>query len=544
MDTFLIAIGAFIPLLLVLVVVHEFGHFATARAFGVKVLEFGIGYPPRAFGFYTGRTRVLVDQQTDFVNLQEIADLRPGQVVKVSSAEDQDGNLVARRIEAPQSGPGGRVRPPPEQPVGEQHLKHEGKVREVAADSFTMADMLYSLNWAPLGGFVRLAGESDPAVPRSLASKGTGTRFLVLAAGPLMNAILPIVIFTILFIMPQDVTVGQVVVARVADDSPAAAAGVQQDDVILEAGRHEIQNSADLDRAIVLNGSSDMEWLIIRGGREEVIRINPQFGWPPGRWVTGIGIDLINTRVESRSDPPQEVTVGQVVVTEVVADYPAEASGVQQGDIILMAGGREIERATDLTRAINLNRDSVMEWVISREGREEVIRVTPRFDRPEGRRWFSGISTDLTNRRVETRSDPPWVAVPRSFTSTWEVLVLLKREVGDWVSGERAPELAGPIGIAQATGEITQEGGLTGWLVLAILFSINLAILNILPIPMLDGGRLVFVVLEWVRRGKRVPPEKEGLVHLIGFVVMISSILLISARDIERLIQGKSLLGG
>ena len=84
----------------------------------------------------------------------------------------------------------------------------------------------------------------------------------------------------------------------------------------------------------------------------------------------------------------------------------------------------------------------------------------------------------------------------------------------------------------------------TGWLAIAILLSINLAILNILPIPMLDGGRLVFVILEWLRRGKRVPPEKEGLVHLVGFALLISAILVISASDINRLIQGGSLLGG
>jgi regulator of sigma E protease len=123
------------------------------------------------------------------------------------------------------------------------------------------------------------------------------------------------------------------------------------------------------------------------------------------------------------------------------------------------------------------------------------------------------------------------------------MLVLLKQEVSGWFSGGRTPELSGPIGIAQISGEVTQEGGLHGWLVLVILFSINLAILNILPIPMLDGGRLLFVAIEWVRRGKRIPPEKEGLVHLIGFVVLIGIIILISANDINRLLQGGSPLG-
>ena len=79
---------------------------------------------------------------------------------------------------------------------------------------------------------------------------------------------------------------------------------------------------------------------------------------------------------------------------------------------------------------------------------------------------------------------------------------------------------------------------------LSILISINLAILNILPIPMLDGGRLLFVIIEWIRRGKRIPAEKEGLVHIIGFVALIGLVILVSANDINRLLQGGSLLGG
>ena len=128
--------------------------------------------------------------------------------------------------------------------------------------------------------------------------------------------------------------------------------------------------------------------------------------------------------------------------------------------------------------------------------------------------------------------------------NTWELLVLLKREISSWLNGTKSPELSGPIGIAQVTGQVTQEGGYRGWLILAILFSINLAILNILPIPMLDGGRLLFVVIEWIRKGKRIPPDKENIVHLVGFAVLIGLIILISTNDISRLLQGNSLLGG
>ena len=99
MGTALIAIGAIVPMLLILVVIHELGHFATARLMGVKVLEFGVGFPPRALGWYTGRTRVLLDLDTRFIGIGSAVELSSGQFVKVSSSEDVHGNLVARTVE-------------------------------------------------------------------------------------------------------------------------------------------------------------------------------------------------------------------------------------------------------------------------------------------------------------------------------------------------------------------------------------------------------------------------------------------------------------
>ena len=459
MSFFLLSVGTLVPILLFLVVVHELGHFATARSLGVKVLEFGVGFPPRAFGFYTGKTQVLIAPNTRFINLDGEADLQPGSLVKVTSDEDAEGNLVARTIELPQSGVGwaariglkggpneeqSDVKPVEVEPVvvddSDQLLKHEGKVRSVENGSMVLADMLYSVNWAPLGGFVRLAGESNPVIPRSLASKGVGTRFLVLVAGPLMNALLPIAIFTVLLMMPQDVLVGQVAVDAVTEGSPAQAAGIQKDDVILSSDGAKIENAGDLIRYINLKGGSSMEWLVSRGSSQEIIRVTPAFVTEEGRWLVGIG-------------------------------------------------------------------------------------------------------TRLDNSHVEKRSQAPWTAFQNSFVNTWEMLVLMKQGIFGAFSSGGSPQFSGPIGIAQITGEFAKEGGLVGVMGITILLSINLAILNILPIPALDGGRLVFVVLEWVRRGKRVPPDKEGLVHLIGFVVLIGFIILVSANDINRLIQGQSFLG-
>lgn len=440
METAIFAIVAFVPMLVMLVVIHEWGHFFTARAFGVKVLEFGIGYPPRAFAFYTGRTRVRLHERTRYINLSGAGDIRPGQLVRLFSIEDEDGSLVAGMIEAAQDGKLRRQSSLHDSGTGE-YLQHDGTVREVDGESLVLADMAYTLNWLPLGGFVRLAGENNPAVPRSLASKGAGPRAIILAAGSLMNALFPLVAFTLLFMIPQSVTVGNVQVEEVMDNSPA------------------------------------------------------------------------------------------------------QSAGVVAGDLILNAGGRDIKHGSDLVRATTLNAGTEMEWTVERDGRAEIVRVTPRVNPPEGQ-GATGIRIALVNLRSETQYEPPWTAVWLGATNTWEMMVLLRQEISSWITGDRAPQLSGPVGIAQVTGEVTQQGGLRGWVVLSILFSINLAILNLLPIPMLDGGRLVFVGLEWVRGGRRIPAEREGLIHLMGFIVLIGFILIITYQDIVRLVQGGSPLGG
>ena len=440
MEAVIFAIGTLIPLLLILVVVHELGHFATARAIGVKVLEFGVGFPPRVFGVYTGRTQVLLHSQTRFIGLDGPQSLRPGQRVKVGSIEDEELGLIAVEVELHRNRDKDEDPSHFNRPV-DHLLWHEGKVRSVNGGSFELADMLYSVNLIPLGGFVRLAGENNPTVPQSLASKGAGSRIMVLSAGALMNALLPLLIFTIMFMLPQEEEVGRLAVTEVLDGSPAAQAGLGE------------------------------------------------------------------------------------------------------GDIFISANGQAIENRLDLTREINLNGGSELTAVIERQGRLQTVTLTPAFN-TRSSQWQAGVGVALTETRVVSRSRPLWDAVPESFVSTWELLVLVKQTVGGMISHGAAPELSGPVGIAQMTGEISREGGFIGWLTVGILLSVNLAIINILPFPMLDGGRIVFVVIEWLRRGKRVSPEKEGMVHLVGLVILVGGIAAITVNDIARIFQGFSFLGG
>lgn len=440
METFLFAVGTLAPLLLILVVVHELGHFATARAIGVKVLEFGVGFPPRLFGVYTGRTQVLLHTSTRFIGLDGPQSLRPGQRVKVASIQEDDLGLVAVEVELH------RKRDEDEEPSHfnrpvDHLLWHEGKVRSVNGGSFELADMLYSVNLIPLGGFVRLAGENNPTVPQSLAAKGPGSRIMVLAAGAAMNALLPLLIFTVMFMLPQEQEVGRLAVTEVLDGSPAAQAGL----------------------------------------------------------------------------------------------HP--------GDIFVAANGQTIENRVDLTREINLNGGSELTLLIERDRSLQTVTLTPAFN-TQSSQWQAGVAVDLTETQTVSRSRPFWEAVPASITATWDLLVLLKQTVGGMISHGEAPQLSGPVGIAQMTGEVSRDGGFIGWLTVGILLSVNLAIINILPFPMLDGGRIVFVVIEWLRRGKRISAEKENLVHLVGLVILVGGIAAITVNDVSRIIEGVSILGG
>ena len=440
METFLFAVGTLAPLLLILVVVHELGHFATARAIGVKVLEFGVGFPPRVFGVYTGRTQVLLHAQTRFVGLDGPQSLQPGQRVKVGSIEDEELGLIAVEVELHRTKDRDEDPSHFNRPV-DHLLWHEGRVRSVNGGSFELADMLYSVNIIPLGGFVRLAGENNPTVPQSLAAKGAGSRIMVLAAGAVMNAILPLLIFTVMFMLPQD---------------------------------------------------------------EEV---------------------------------------GRLAVTEVLEGSPAAQAGLRAGDIFVAANGQAIENRVDLTREINLNGGSELTLQIERDRSLLTVAITPAFN-TRSSQWQAGVAVGLTETQVVSRSRPLWEAVPASVSATWDLLVLLKQTVGGMISHGAAPQLSGPVGIAQMTGEISREGGFIGWLTVGILLSVNLAIINILPFPMLDGGRIVFVVIEWLRRGKRISTEKENLVHLIGLVILVGGIAAITVNDVARIVEGVSIFSG
>jgi len=238
---------------------------------------------------------------------------------------------------------------------------------------------------------------------------------------------------------------------------------------------------------------------------------------------------------------PHSMTHESVMIKEVAENSPAQAAGIQAGDRILQVNGHDVQNRGELSYQIQLNLGKEISMLVEEpDSTRKTIEVTPRWNPPQGQ-GATGVQLSYADNTTAIESMPFWEAVPAGFTHSWEILVLFKNEIVGWFVRSTAPQLAGPIAIAQITGEV-YKAGISPLLEFMALISINLGIFNLLPFPGLDGGRLVFVLLEWVRRGKRISPQKEGLVHLIGFFTLIVLILVISYFDIARLINGGSLL--
>jgi len=237
---------------------------------------------------------------------------------------------------------------------------------------------------------------------------------------------------------------------------------------------------------------------------------------------------------------PRTETRGDVVVQDVVAGSPAAEAGMRTGDLIAAIGGYPIQSITDARQQIYSRLGQETQFTVRRNGDELSLTALPRLHPPAGEGAL-GSRLAYQNPQPVTVAYPLWEAAWMSVQQSLYIVDLTRTAVVNMFFSGDFSQLAGPVGIAQATGEVASSG----WLPLlewTAVLSLNLAIINILPLPMLDGGRIFFVLIEIVRRGKRIPPEREALVHAIGFALLLTLMLLISFNDIMRWLGGGTLL--
>ncbi len=367
----MLTILIFVIILGLLVFVHELGHFLVARWNGIRVDEFGFGFPPRLFG--------------------------------VTKNAEGKYELVWGSKEMPSG------------------------------------QTVYSLNWIPLGGFVKIAGEDghDTTDPTSFAGKSAWTRIRVLAAGVFMNFLFAWFLISVVFMLglPQPI--------EPADHGKFADAKIQ----VLAVGK----------------------------------------------------------------------------------GTPAETMGLSMGDAIVSINGEAITTLEQVTQAISSHKGQTITVVVDRFGKPLTLSGTPRTEYPatEGALGISFSETAVV-------SYPWYEAIYRGAIATYDITLAILGAFGMMIASlfggtKTALDVTGPVGIVYLTKQMS-DLGLPYLLQFAALLSINLGIINILPIPALDGGRILFILIEKLK-GSPVSHRVEGMIHQVGFILLLVLMLLVTVRD-------------
>lgn len=366
---------SFVIVLSLLVFVHEFGHFFTARLFGVKAYEFGFGLPPRAFGFYKSKSG-------------KWKTVKGGR--EVNDAEDT----------------------------------------------------IYSLNWLPIGGFVKIEGEDgeDTGSENNVNSKPIWQRAIIMSAGVIMNVVLAAFLFSAGFIfgLPQGidgidekaiVSEEKVQIAAVEKGSPAQEAGLKITDTVLSINGQEITSDEELKSITEKNPGTPLVYRIKRGN------------------------DVLEKDIVPKADEEGEGKIGVAIVNTGLVKYP----------------------------------------------------------------WYLAA----------------WKGAKTAVMMVWLIIVAFYDLIKGLITGQGMPSgISGPVGIAVMTGR-SAEMGLVYLMQFTALLSVNLAVINFLPFPALDGGRVIFLIIEKVK-GSPVKREIEGIIHNTGFLLLLFLIFAVTVKDLSK----------
>ena len=381
----------------------------------------------------------------------------------------------------------------------------------------TRGDTEYCISIIPLGGYVKMAGE-NPDDPRSgrpdeFLSRTKWERFQILIMGPVMNILLAVVVMAVVLAQGAEVPIYQdqpPVVGAVTPGSPADGAGVQRGDRILTVAGDQVDTWEDLFLAVGTRADRDVPVTLLRNGQTQTVTMRPV---PETRFEVG------NIGVLPDINP---------IVASVIAGEPAERAGLMGGDVVLAVNGERMVTRTQLIDAISRNGGREIELTIERKGQQLQIRATPD---QRGDRGMLGLYVTEPTR---TFQPGPIEAIQLSVERNIEFSALIFRTLGGLLVGETSPrQLMGPVAIAQLSGESAQAGWIALFTLMASI-SLNLGLLNLLPIPVLDGGHIVIMALEGIARRDFSMAVKEKML-LAGFVLLMMLMVTVIYNDLTRI---------
>lgn len=455
---------AAILMLSIIVIIHEFGHFIIAKANGVEVTEFFIGFGPKIISFKKGKTEYSLR-------------LLPFGGACVMLGQDFMDDPLDRSEDDDES----------------EDEKDNNDIAEISE-----REMLLKQGY----------DES-----KSFANKSVWSRIAIIVAGPFFNFLLA---FVLALIVVGSTGYDPCTVDKISDNSPATQAGLQVGDRITKVNGEKITFAREYSFYRSYHASNVMDITYERDGKQYITTLTPEYS---NSKAYKFGITITTDRVVN------SVNVGS----------PAEKGGIKSKDIIKSVNGTELENGNQLSEIISETKDSTVSVVVVRNGEELTFNVTPELVETEA------YNTGFVSYGIRQKTSALGV-VKYSFHEVTYVIKAVIKSLGMMFTGQTSVnDLMGPVGTVSTISSVMEESKVDGtyYVILnlinfAMMISANLGVMNLVPIPALDGGRLLFLLIEAVR-GKPVKKEHEGMVHFVGMVLLMVLMVYVLFKDITGL---------
>ncbi|MDR2302808.1 MAG: RIP metalloprotease RseP [Deltaproteobacteria bacterium] len=456
-----LTIVSFIVLLLILIFVHELGHFLAAKFLGVRVERFSLGFPPKIYSRKYGDTE-------------------------------------------------------------------------------------YQLCWLPLGGYVKLLGEepgaeiSEEDQKVSFSHKPAWVKIAICFAGPFFNIVFAFLALWIL-IMVMGFQHLPPVVGKLPEDGPAYAAGIRAGDVILSLDGREIKYFDEVTDYPEKTGGKPITIVIDRQGQTLSMAVTPQS--KEGKDILGSSETYWSLGLRPSSTPR---------IAKVVKGKSADLAGIKSGDLVTSIDSKPISDWADLVEAIQGPEESrnsetgvplkPLNFELLRDGQKITLEVLPNLvpsQNLDGKTVYNAMIGVSNKPDIVTERVGPISALGSAATESWNIIKLTYRTLVKLIQNKISPKImGGPILIAEAAGSKIREG-LADFVALMAIISVNLAIINLVPLPILDGGQILFFCVEAIRR-KPLSLRFKEVCQTVGIFALLALMVMVFYNDIARIVVRKT----
>ncbi len=414
-----------------LIIMHEIGHYIGARLFKLKVDEFGIGIPPQILRYWRSKGEIKIDGLLVEVpaGTKVLKDLNPETWVDVKIKHKENGNYVLENLKVPD---------PNLQPLeAAREVNQDGTIHIRNSLSEVNLGMIFTLNWLPLGGFVKIRGEGDTSIPDGLAAANPWKKLVVYAFGPLMNLLIGVILYTVIVTQVGVADQNKVIVMGITENSPAELAGMQKGDLLLEIDGFEADSTTAVHNAIYKRLGTEIEVKYERAGQTMSTYMVPRLDPPEGEGAIGIVM----------GNPVMEVSFLEAI--------PLGAYSTFQHSVALLTLPAQVAKGV----------------------------ITPEEARPVGYKGMYDLYQDVQDQELIPGAS-------QSLNTVWFFTTI----------------------------------------------TISLGILNLLPIPALDGGRILFALPEILFK-RKIPIEIQNMVNFISFTILIMLFFYINYLDFVNPVQ-------